>query len=330
MKIRTRLLLPLLPTLILGALLILALLLYSDLFNLHPKWLIGTGVLFTMVAIFVTLFFSATKLSMLLQRLNLAALDIAAGQYGKSIQIEGPKEVAELANTLNTMSQCLQENIEQLQENRKPHLSYRNEDDSFMLLQELMLQKNIESCRSDVVAIRSIHFFSTHPRGVLLEFPQKLKNTETFQLLFSEAKEPKVEGIYKLLSSKKESSQEFILEKNSFLLYRGPFTPIVWSLEKKCFLEAKNFGSNQISNHKVLEVETGDIFFLFNHGFFNFYQSHQKIEALFNKVLKVFAQDGLDTFISMLEKEISFSIRRKNPKEDLHLIAFQLLDLCRN
>src|SRR3990167_5144936 len=63
------------------------------------------------------LYVIANRISRPVQKLNNSALAIAAGQYGESIQVSGPREIAELANTLNTMSECLHENINRLKEN---------------------------------------------------------------------------------------------------------------------------------------------------------------------------------------------------------------------
>ena len=61
----------------------------------------------TILIMIATLFMIANKISRPVQKLNNSALAIAAGQYGESIAADGPREIAELANTLNTMSECL-------------------------------------------------------------------------------------------------------------------------------------------------------------------------------------------------------------------------------
>ncbi|EKE08475.1 MAG: hypothetical protein ACD_17C00149G0003, partial [uncultured bacterium] len=77
--------------------------------------LICAGV--TILIVVATLFVIANKISIPVARLNNSALAIAAGQYGESIPVRGPKEIVELANTLNTMSECLHENINRLKDN---------------------------------------------------------------------------------------------------------------------------------------------------------------------------------------------------------------------
>ena len=53
---------------------------------------------------------------------------------------------------------------------------------------------------------------------------------------------------------------------------------------------------------------------------------HQCSELL-AKVLKVFAQDGLETTASMLHKELAFATKRKVLAEDIHLLCFQILNI---
>ena len=99
----------------------------------------------TIFIMVVTLFIIANKISRPVQKLNNSALAIAAGQYGESVQIKGPKEIAELANTLSTMSECLHENINRLKENSLLRERMYGEYECAMLLQHQMLQKNIDN-----------------------------------------------------------------------------------------------------------------------------------------------------------------------------------------
>ncbi|HEV7736583.1 MAG TPA: HAMP domain-containing protein, partial [Chlamydiales bacterium] len=66
---------------------------------------------FCLILLIVTLYVITGRIAIPMQKLNNSALAIAAGHYGESAPVGGPKEIAELANTLNTMSECLLENI---------------------------------------------------------------------------------------------------------------------------------------------------------------------------------------------------------------------------
>lgn len=276
----------------------------------------------TILAMVATLFMIANKISRPIQKLNNSALALAAGQYGESIPAEGPKEIAELANTLNIMSECLLENINRLKENAFLRERMYGEYECAMLLQHLMLQKNIDDCRSEAIAIKAITFFSETPHGLLLNFP-KSEKSNLFPIQIAEAIEEGLEGMYQLLTQSKNSKEiqtsttvTFDLS-TSTLLSKGPLKPLVWSMAKKRFLD---FSSPS------LRVQSGDLFFLYNQGLVSLYKGPNAISDLLSKVLKVFSQDGLETIASMLQKEISFLIKRKELREDVHLLAFQILN----
>lgn len=278
---------------------------------------------FTILIVIISLFVIANKISRPVQKLNNSALAIAAGQYGESVQVSGPKEIAELANTLNTMSECLYENINRLKENSLLRERMYGEYECAMLLQHMMLQKNIDDCRSDAVAVKSITLFSKSPRGLLLDFP-KTDNPDIFQIHLAEAEEEGFEGMYQLLTQYKlskgslnEAHTSISFDKTrSSLQIKGPHLPLFWSLDDKKFLEPKE-GS--------LKVDSGDYIFFFNQGLNRFLKGENQIGELLSKVLKVFASDGLETTSSMLQKELAFATKRKNLDEDIHLLCFQIL-----
>lgn len=340
MKIRTRLLLFLLPTLIGGITFVSSLLAYNwyrfshlmmtadtriELINekfQESLLLIIFGAGLTVIVTVATLFMIANKISRPIQKLNNSALAIAAGQYGESITPDGPREIAELANTLNTMSECLHENINRLKENSLLRERMYGEYECSMLLQHLMLQKNIDDCRSDAVSVKAITFFSDNPRGLLLDFP-KSDRPDLFQIHLAEAQEEGFEGMYQLLTEYKYSKESqdhtsIILDRADSILHsKGPVLPLIWSLDKRSFIS---------HTPSPIKVESGDFFFLFNEGLSRLYKDPQKIADLISKVLKVFAQDGLETTASMLQKELAFATKRKELDEDIHLFCFQILN----
>ncbi len=280
----------------------------------------------TIAIVVVTLIPLANKISKPVQRLNNSALAIAAGQYGESIQVSGPKEIVELANTLNTMSECLHENINRLKENSLLRERMYGEYECAMLLQHMMLQKNIDDCRSDTIAAKSITFFSESPKGLLLDFP-KTESPTLFQIQMIEAEEEGFEGMYQLLTQYKLfKNKEFPFigtslsfdQTTSTLQIKGPHTPFCWSLDEKKFLEP---------TQGVLKVDSGDYLFLFNQGLSNLYKGPKELSELLSKVLKVFASEGLETTTAMLQKELSFATKRISLKEDIHLLCFQILNI---
>jgi HAMP domain-containing protein len=327
MKIRTRLLLFLLPMLI-GSIALMSTLLIVSLRGsiVEQKFheilfLIVFCAAFTTTIMAFALFAIANRISDPVQKLNNTALAIAAGQYGESIQVTGPREIAELANTLNTMSECLHENINRLKENSLLRERMYGEYECAMLLQHMMLQKNIDDCRSDAVAIKAITFFSESPRGLLLNFPKPDK-PHLFHIHLAEAEEEGFEGMYQLLTQYKLSKESqthtsLLFDTASFTIrIKGPHQPLFWSLDDEKFLEPHQ-GS--------VKVDTGDFIFLFNQGLIRFFKGPKRIQEILSKVLKVFASDGLETTTAMLQKELAFILKRKELEEDIHLLSFQIL-----
>lgn len=288
---------------------------------------------FTILVVVATLFLIANKISKPVARLNNSALAIAAGKYGESIPIRGPKEIAELANTLNTMSECLYENINRLKENSFLRERMYGEYECALLLQHMMLQKNIDDCRSDAVAVKPITFFSEEPRGLLLDFPKQL-NSNKFLIHMAEADEVGFQGMYQLLTQYKLSQQGAAVEIGSILgqearnttleldstslKVKGPHLPIIWSLNQETFTQSKK---------GLFEVESGDYLFLFNDSLIRSLKGEKPLKELLSKVLKVFASDGLETTSTMLQKELHYLTKRKELEEDIHLLPFQLLNL---
>jgi len=327
LKIRTRLLFFLLPLLIGGISLVSILSLYHLKEALSEEqfhdslFLIFGGALLTILLTVLALYWIADRLTRPVHKLNSSALAIAAGQYGQSIEVKGPKELVEFANTLNTMSECLLENINRLKDNSLLKERVQSEYECCRLLQHLMLQKNIDECRSDAFAVKPISFFSENPRGFLLDFP---KNESGLSIHLREADQPGFEGMYQLLASykdakKNEKQTSFLLDRgNSILHFEGSHTPLLWSMEEKRWKEF---------HPKNNKVESGDFLFLFNQGTTTFYRTQERLTEILSKVLKIFDQDGLEIAAAMLQKEIAFTLRRKDLEEDLHLLCFQFLNL---
>ena len=326
MRIRTRLLLFLLPTLVGSIAFVATLLAYSMKTQLIDEkfreslFLIVLSAGLTILIMIVALFVIANKISKPIQKLNNAALSLAAGRYGEAIVSQGPKEIVELATTLNIMSECLLENINRLKENALLRERMYGEYECAMMLQHLMLQKNIEGCRSDAVAIKALTFFSETPRGLLLHFPKPV-DERLFHIHLAEAGKEGFAGMYQLLTkheTRKESAKtQIVLDRAaSTILAKGPLPFFLWSLQNKQFLAASS---------SPVAVESGDFFFLCNQGLSHLCQNPQKIAHILSKVLKVFAQDGLDTSAAMIHKELSFMTKRKDFTEDVHLLCFQIL-----
>lgn len=99
----------------------------SDVVYIHPLedmaearqsmlWSAIAAECVVILAAAIILYFMIRRMMKPLQRLSVAAKDIAEGEYGKKIEIHGKDEVALLAQNFNEMSDSLEEKIEQLRQ----------------------------------------------------------------------------------------------------------------------------------------------------------------------------------------------------------------------
>ncbi len=294
-------------------------------------WMIALSSGMTMLLITTILFIIANKIAHPVQKLNNSALTIAGGGYGQQIQVKGPKEIAELSNTLSTMSECLYENINRLKENSLLKEKMYGEYECALFLQNHMLQKVIDECDNDAIGLKAISFFSRNPRGLLLDLPETSEK-EALRIHLVEAKDKGFEEMYQLLTNyklfkenpKNDLGEEFPFlqlsldkEKQHMSVRSNQFiAPFVWSTKQQKLLDYKA---------KTFALEPGDFFFLSSSGLVSFFEGKEEIATLLVKVLKFFAEDGLEICVSMLQKELSFATKRKELLHDMHLLAFQLL-----
>jgi HAMP domain-containing protein len=327
MKIRTWLLLSLLPAL-LGVVALIFVLLeqsWNEQMQISQTLVISA---FLVIAAAIALYFIAGNISTPIQKLNNSALDIAAGHYGESIQVKGPKELQELANTLNTMSQCLLENINRLKDNATQQQAMADEAQCARLLQHLMLQKNIDECSFDSIAVKAIAFSSSTPKGIRIDFlPGNIP--ETIGIHLAEAKIYGLNGIYQLLTQYKPS-MELKQKKLSFPCLRitlhlesGELSVISHRCAMPYLWSMSNLELSRVERNS--RIQAGDFLFLMNYEFETFLKTKQSINNLFNRVLKHFTDEGLETTVSMLQKELSFVIKKREFTGDLYLICIQIL-----
>jgi hypothetical protein len=132
----------------------------------------------------------------------------------------------------------------------------------------------------------------------------------------AEAKLDGFEGIYQLLTQYKLAKEQHkeklpfpsihltLDQESSTITARstGCAPPYLWSLSDGELHELKG----------KYPMKAGDFVFLMNRGFFTFYKNREKVVDLLTKVLKHFAQDGLETSAAMLGKEIAFATKRKD------------------
>ena len=238
------------------------------------------------------------------------ALDIAAGNYGNKIDLSKASHLGEIANTLNTLSDCLRYRFEQ-DKIATTHLknTYHLEN----TLQQFMAIIPIKNYNNDTLLIDALHIFCHNSKGIVVDI---LKDGSHFYM--AESLSPGIDGMYDLFTNYKHSNEfpycdisfkdgKLSVDPNSFSC------PIVWSLSKKSIVPFDQ------------PLEEGDFFFLHNTPFQNLYGSHKKLELLFNKVLRIFFQEGLSIIKLMLEKEIKQAFREKGVSKNIYLLMAQVL-----
>ncbi|MCB1119130.1 MAG: HAMP domain-containing protein, partial [Chlamydiia bacterium] len=130
-----------------------------------------------------------------LLQLKNAALEVAAGNYEQHIDVRGPKEIAELANSFNTMSDCLIDNLRHVQESTLEKEKRFGEYECAQFLQNRMLNQPIHNFTHRQFSLHLLtHNLTPHFKGLLFH------STPTSLTLF-EAEAPSLDGIYTLLSS---------------------------------------------------------------------------------------------------------------------------------
>ncbi len=272
-----------------------------------------------LLAIFI--YFFGKKVADPIQRLNSSALTIAAGQYGEKISLKGALEISELANTLNVMSECLNENMNRLRENSLQKEKWHGEYECSLLLQKLMLEKATKGSLSDAVALEAISFYSDDPKGFLLDVFQK---EDILHLQIAEAKEAGFREIYTLLTQYKlpqEKRGKSFLQSTINLSLKNPILysssssfhpPLLWSRKHH----------KTINTKEPYQLNPGDYLFLANTPLISL---KNDLSDMIDQVLKHFAEEGFETVVKMIRKKLSFWIRKEDPEEDIHLICLQWL-----
>lgn len=292
--------------------------------KLHKNlFLIFISVSTTLILFSFLIYLFERRIAKPIQKLNSSALTIAAGQYGEKIQLQGPKEISELANTLNIMSECLLEHINRMKEKSLQRERWYGEYESALLLQHLMLEKTIESCQSDAIAMKALSFYSETPKGLLLDIPS---HDSHLKIQLTEARQAGFKGMYDLLTQHKVFSHLESLKKDFrhielhisltnksviFSSYQFP-PPLVWCAKDKRW----------ISSEESYILEAGDYFFLTTPSFSTL---KKDIPDLLEKVLKYFSDEGFETVSLMLQKKIQFWVKKEDPEQDIHLLCFQWL-----
>jgi HAMP domain-containing protein len=266
--------------------------------------------------VILTVSFFAHRISTPVQTLKNAALTLAAGDYEEPINVNGPKEIVELSNTLNTMRECLLEQITRLNDTSLARERLYGEYECSQLLQYYMLEKGIEEFHDNRIAMKHIGVSSAvAPRGLLLHVRSPDPNTTDF--LLKEAKEDGFVGMYHLLQDNSLSSSSLQLtlhhdQKIAHLENQEIFKPLIWSIRHGKFYPD---GLDDIP------LEKGDCILIANQGLRGHFSNSQHLKEWFSKVLRQFARERFDLLTAMLNSELNYLTRKQHVTEDIHIVC---------
>lgn len=307
MTIRSRLLLLLLPTFI-AFLLLISFFFY---FNWSREIML-LGIFLSLLIIASIVYLIADRISKPVRQLNKAAMEIAAGDYEANIQVKGPKEVVELAQTLNTMSECLIEHMSRLKESSLLRERMVGEYECAKLLQHYMLNKVIDEFEHPQIKLGLI---SVPPNSFHKGLMLNIDTTTDFTLTLLEAQESGFNGLFRLKQTAhpEEAFIECHLSNHIFQWKaHGLFPPLVWSLKSQKFI-------------REASLQKGDMIFIYNSSIIEQFKSEEAIESWFGKVLRHFSDDGMETIQTMLTNELTFLAKKQQSKLNFKIITLTVL-----
>ncbi len=294
--------------------------------KLDKAWLIILmGSCITLLLVVITVFLIADRISKPIRQLNQAALEIAAGDYEANIKVKGPKEIVELAHTLNTMSECLVEHMSRLRESSLIRERMYGEYECALLLQHYMLQKVIEEFHHSAIRMRLISMpLSPLQKGLFLKV-ERPSNVD-LDLTLLEAQDQGFTGLFQLnqwayLPKEELKNKAFIecqfMDHYKFLRYdvNSLFPPLVWSIKSQQFIKG---------DHQKIPLHNRDMIFLYSSSLIEQFKTKEAIEGWFARVLRHFSEDGLDTIYTMLTNELTFLAKKQQAKRSFKIIGLQL------
>jgi len=278
------------------------------------------GAILTIIFVTCGIAFVANKISQPVEQLKNAALSLAAGNYGKKIEVDGPKEITELSNTFNTMSECLREHLQRLEESSLVREKMIGEVECFRILQTKIVQGVADKFTHPQMRLKAIGIPARSPHTpTVLEI---LENKEDKVVIrFKEATQSGFDGIYELIEGKEVSS--FItgtLEKKgakSFQFESKEINmpkPFLWLAKKQ----------EVVANEKEALIEAGDLIIFVNRGLNELMIKDGIVNNWFSRIFRHFADEGLSSCMTLLANELAFLSQRNDLKSPLQAICIEI------
>jgi len=332
MKIRSRLLLLFLPT-VLAIIVAISFISYyawhHELISQVHGGLILLGAVGTIVLMMTGIAFIADNISQPVEQLKNAALTLAAGNYGKKIEVKGPQEISELANILNTMSECLSEHLTRLEENSLLREKMIGEVEAYRLLQTRLIQGIADTFSHHKMRIRALCTPSKAPqRAAVLEIVENKDTQVTLRL--RESNFIGFDGIYELMHGSDacpEISVGLTKQEAKWQLQttrRDMPEPIIWSTDRSETVIVKD-------SHTA--IQSNDFIIIINQGLDSLIRDpvqHSLLHHSFHRVFRHFAEEGIDACATLLANELSFLessflAKQQEKRSPLIAICIQIL-----
>lgn len=273
----------------------------------------------SVIIIMIGVAFIANNFSRLVEQLKSSALMIAAGHYGKKIEATGPLEIQELANTLNTMSECMQENVLRIEESSLLREKMIGESEALRLLQSRIVSDFLEEFTHTEFSLYAIDKPGNDTQRIF--FFDAMTNTDTrLDLVFTEATKVGFDGIVSLLKHDSDlGTLQISLEKqdsDSWQLTTERTempAPLIWSSEKETLFVAK----------EKEQLQPEDLLIIVNFGLDRAMRHEDSIQKWFTRVFSHFAHEGIDTCMALLNNELSFLSERQQSHAPLLAVCLQ-------
>ncbi len=268
--------------------------------------LIVLSGLLTIFLVIAASSFIAYKITQPVQKLKDAAMVLASGEYNDKIDIKGPKEIVELASTLNTMRECLIDNMSRLTNYQAAQNKLYGEYECAEMLQNEMLAKEAEKVDGPF-KMKVLKLESSDPVGLKLN----ITPSNGLMLHIEEAKKPGFAGIYEMLNQPGIGPHLNLAISNEGKIKfesKGAPDPLLWSTRLNRFIPLTE------------PMQSGDFLLLINTGMNRQMPHAIALKDWFQKVLKHFSKEGLDLTQAMLESELNFLAKKQLNHEDIKII----------
>ena|GEM_PF-6159535 len=288
--------------------------------ELHSLWLIFIGALFASLLIVVAVACIANNISQPIEALKNGAITLASGNWKKKIEVKGPKEVSELAHTLNTMGDCLKEQLERLEENALLREKMIGEIECIKILERSFFNKVASHFWHPHIALKALSTESSHTHNSLLLHIEKNESKEITLSLLESVKKG-FDGMYSFMTSREENKRLTLsLKMSKKNEWQASFDTQTSSLPYYWTKREKNLKPLQQNTSLFPE----DSLLLTNTTLFSMLQSDKATMKRFQRVFAHFSNEGLDHCSSLLLNECLFLTKRHHIDEPLQALIVEI------